>query len=135
MAIASIGVKLGYSITIPATTYTNAEGLLSVPELGGDPEMIDVTTLADTVKHSVPGVQDPGDLQFTFIYDKDEYKKMYDLQGKKVAWEVEFPDGVKFDFQAIPNVKVSGAEVNSAVTFTISMALQTDIVPVFPEEG
>ena len=39
------GIKLGYSTS--GSSYTNLEGLQEVPEIGSDPEKVDVTTLAD----------------------------------------------------------------------------------------
>lgn len=129
----SIGITLGYAKT--GSTYTDMPGLQEVPELGGDPEKIDVTTLADTVKRSVPGVKDLGDLQFKFLYDAGTFKAAKDLEGATIKFQVAFPDGVKFNFDAIPNVKMGGAAVNGALTFSIGMSLQSEITPTFPGVG
>ena len=111
--------------------YTEIPGLQEIPELGGDPEQIDVTCLSDTVKRSIPGVQDLGDLAFTFLYSKANYLALTGASGLKsdvvYSWKVEFSDGLAATFTAIPNVKLSGGSVNAAVNFTINMSLQSAI--------
>mgnify|MGYP000983005968 CR=1 FL=1 len=59
--------KLSYKTT--GSTFTDLLLLQEVPEVGGDPEKVEVTTLADGVKKYIPGVRDLGDLTFTFLYD------------------------------------------------------------------
>lgn len=127
--ISSVGTKI--SVSDDGSTWTEIPDLQSVPELGGDPEKIDTTTLADTVKTSIPGVQDLGDLAFTFLYDKANFLALKSgLDSKKsYKWQVEFNDGLVMSFDAIPNIKLSGADVNSALTYTINMGLQSEIVP------
>lgn len=115
-----------------AGTYTEVLGLQEIPELGGDPEKIDTTTLADTVKTSIPGVQDLGDLAFTFLYSKANYLALTNSStGLKsdvgYSWKVEFSDGLTATFTAIPNIKLGGGGVNTAVNFTINMSLQSAI--------
>jgi hypothetical protein len=131
MALAATGTKLGYKATEGASTFTDIDELLEVPEFGGTPEKIDVTTLKDTVKKSVPGVIDYGDLAFRFIYDKAVYQAISTLTGP-IPWQLTLPDGVKFDFTAIPSARMAGVAVNGALTFAISMDMQSEIVPTFP---
>lgn len=114
-----------------AGSYTEIPGLQEIPELGGDPEQIDVTTLEDTVKRSIPGVQDLGDLAFTFLYDKTNYLALKNGLSTTTtyAWKVTFNDGLEVTFNAIPNIKLSGGGSNAALTFTINMSLQSEITP------
>lgn len=124
----SVGTKI--SVSDDGLTWIEVPDLQEVPELGGDPEKIDTTTLANTVKTSIPGVQDLGDLAFTFLYDKANFLALKaGLDGKtSYKWKVEFNDGLVMSFDAIPNIKLSGASVNSALTYTINMGLQSEIV-------
>lgn len=110
-------------------TYIEIPGLQEIPELGGDPEQIDVTCLADKVKRSIPGVQDLGDLAFVFLYSKENFLALKGgLDDNTVyAWKVEFNDELAATFTAIPNIKLSGGAVNAAVNFTINMSLQSAI--------
>lgn len=125
--VAATSTKVGYKATAEATTYTNIPNLQEVPELGGDPEKIDVTCLADTVKKSIPGVKDLGDLAFKFLYDKTTFTTLSAITEAK-EFQVEFPDGLTATFTAIPNVKMGGAAVNGALAYTVGMSLQSEIL-------
>ena len=48
--------------------------------------------------------------------------------GRQHAVEVKYPDGLKVTFQAFVAVVLSGAEVNSALEFTIQLTPASDIV-------
>lgn len=133
MGLASIGVKMGYKPTTGSgSTYTNLPGLQSTPELGGTPEKIDVTTLADNFRRYINGVKDFGDLDFIFLYDGDQetssYKMLKEIENEDTSYQVELPDGSTFTFTAAVIVKMGAAEVNEALTFTASFALSSDIV-------
>lgn len=130
------GAKLGYKTT--GTTYTDLVGLKEIPELGGDPEKVEVTTLADTAKKYEYGVTDYGDLEFKFNYDNSSadspYRVLRGLAADKTKTEFELTliDGTKFTWSAIPNVKLGGGAVNGLIEFTLKMALQSEIVPTDP---
>ena len=129
----TVGAKISVAELTSGTpgAYIEIPGLQEIPELGGDPEQIDVTVLTDTVKRSIPGVQDLGDLAFTFLYSKANYLALTGdggLKSDKVySWKVEFSDGLAATFTAIPNVKLGGGGVNAAVNFSINMSLQSSI--------
>lgn len=120
------------------STYTELEHLMEVPEMGGDPEKIEVTTLSDEVKKYINGVKDLGDLTFKFLYDNEtetsNYRVLKGLQdANKVAeFKVEYPDGTGHEFGAFVNVKMDAAAVNAAMTFTVGMSLQSDITVTNP---
>lgn len=130
------GATLGYKTS--GTTYTNLVGLKEIPELGGDPEKVDVTTLADTAKQYEYGVTDYGDLEFKFKYDNSSTDSSYRvLRGlatakTKTDFQLALKDGTKFAWSAIPNVKLGGGSVNGAIDFTLKMALQSEIIPTDP---
>jgi hypothetical protein len=119
------------------TSFAILAGLKEVPELGVDPEKVDNTTLADTMKHSELGIGDPGDLAYKFKWENganSSYRTLRAVADTKetVSFEQTFPDGTKFHFDAQCGVKVSGGGVNSAVEFTLTIGLQTDIIVVNP---
>lgn len=129
--ILSKETTLSYSTT--GSSYTVIEHLMEVPELGGDPEKVEVTTLADSVKKYIPGIRDLGDLAFKFLYDNSgensNYRILRGLQEANTVanFKVEYPDGTAHTFSAYVNVKMDAATVNAAMTFTASMSLQSDI--------
>ena len=116
-----------------STSFTEIPDLMEVPELGGDPEKVEVTTLKDGVKKYIPGVKDLGDLAFKFLYDNSgansNYRVLRGVQesGKPAEFKVEYPDGTGHAFTAYVNVKMDAAAVNGSLTFTASMSLQSEI--------
>lgn len=112
--------------------------LMEVPELGGDPEKVEVTTLADSTKKYISGVRDLGDLQFKFLYDNSgpnsNYRILRGLQenNELATFKVEYPDGTAHQFDAYVSVKMDAASVNAALTFTATMFLQSDITVTNP---
>ncbi|OZV10791.1 phage tail protein [Tissierella sp. P1] len=121
------------------TDYEEIGLLMEIPDVGGDPEKIEVTTLKDKNKKYIPGISDLGDLDFVFLYDNStttsNYRILKELQdGNKMAkFKLDYPDGSGHEFEAFVSVKVGGGGVNAAKTFTASMFLQSDIVDINPQ--
>ena len=115
------------------TDYVEIAGLTEIGELGGESERIDVTTLKDRVKKTITGVKDLGDLTFKFLYDNSKATSNYRvLQGleadKKVAnYKITYPDGTAHAFDAEISVRMDSVAVNGVLTFTASLALQSEI--------
>jgi len=129
--------KLSYK-TGAQTEFTQIEGLQEVPEMGGEAEKIDVTTLGDKFKQYIPGIIDLGDLTFKFIYDNStdtsNYRILRGLQDNKTiaTFKLEYPDGSAQQFNAYVNVKIDGGGVNAPMTFTAALSLQSDITITNP---
>lgn len=123
---------LSYATT-QAGPYTELALLMEVPELGGEPDQVEVTTLADGVRKYIPGVKDLGDLAFSFLYDNSGATSNFRvLKGFQDAnevkfYRVEYPDGTTHDFSAYVNVRMDSAAVNAALTFTATFYLQSEI--------
>lgn len=132
------GAKLGYKATTSGATYTDLAGLKEVPELGADPEKVDVTTLADTVKQYEMGIGDYGDLEFVFKYDNTSATSSYRVlrealkDNAKVSFQYTLKDGTAFTFDAQGCVKLGGGGVNAAIDFTLSLALGSEITVTDP---
>lgn len=132
----TLSVKTG-----SGSTFTELEYLMEVPEMGGDPEKVDVTTLKDSVKKYIPGIRDLGDLSFKFLYDNStansNYRTLRGLQesNKAASFKVTYPDGSTHGFDAYVSVKMDSGAVNSALTFTVNMSLQSDITVTNPTVG
>ena len=121
-----------------AETYEILKGLKEVPELGADPEKVDNTCLEDEMKIYELGIGDAGDLAYKFKWengDTTSYRKLRTIADsrKKASFEQTFPDGTKFRFDAQCGVKVGGGGVNSAIDFTLNLALQSKLEIVDPE--
>lgn len=134
--ILSKGIKFSYKST--GSSYVEIANLQSVPALGGTAEKVDVTVLADGNRKYINGVKDFGELAFKFLYDNSEttsnYRVVRGLEeaGKVVDWKVELPDGTTFMFSGECSTAIDEAEVNSAITFTLNITLNSDIDVVNP---
>lgn len=134
MASATIYTYLMQNTT--GTTYTKLVDIKSYPDLGGTPEQIDVTTLSDTIRKNVNGVQELDSFEFTANYDKTDYTTLKALENTTKKYAVWFgvngsgaPDGSlgKFDFEGELSVYAVGAGVNEARDMNISIALSSEI--------
>ena len=115
--------------------YTKVCDITEFPNLGGEPEMIDVTTLSDAMRHFIKGVQNVGEgMAFTALYDSATYNTLQGYTGEQpyAVWfgaDSSGPKGDKgkFSFKGELSVYVNGAGVNAARTMTITIAPTTDI--------
>lgn len=114
MAVISKGITLSYGENI----LTN---LMSIPELGGDTEAIEITTLADAAHMYVDGIKNYGDsLAFQFLYEDAQFTTLNGLAGSQ-DWTVALPDGTTCSFGGTCSVKLDGVGVNAALTYTLSI--------------
>lgn len=133
MAILSKGITLSYKASSSASSFTDLTDLLEIPALGATPEKVDVTTLADGEKHYINGLKDYGDLQFKFNYAQAQFNTLNALSGQ-IQWQVGLPDGTDgaidtvATFTGEPAVALEGVGVGAAMTYTLSIALSSEIV-------
>jgi hypothetical protein len=122
------GIKLGYSLE-GGSTYINLTNLQEIPEIGnGAPEKIEVTTLADNVKTYIAGLGDSGqELGFKFLYEKEQFQTLLAIT-ESCKWQVSMPDGVTAVFDGTPSVKFDGAAPNNALTYTLTVIVESEIV-------
>ena len=123
----SKGIQLGYKSSSSASAYTNLTNLQEIPDLGGSAESIEITTLADSAHMYMNGLLDYGDsLDFTFLYDPTQFAALQALTGS-INWQVGLPDGTDgaigttCTFTGTPSVKLTGAGINAAMTYTLSI--------------
>ena len=114
MAVISKGIKL----YMGETELTN---LQEIPELGGDSEAIEITTLADAAHTYTDGILNYGDsLGFVFLYEKEQFTTLQAASGVQ-EWRVELPDSTTCSFTGTCSVKLAGVGVNAALTYTLSV--------------
>jgi hypothetical protein len=114
MATTSLGITLKHN----DKELTN---LMEIPELGGDAEAIEITTLADPAHMYTDGIKNYGDsVAFKFLYEKEQFTAL----NKSVdsdTWTVTLPDGATCTFGGKGSVKLDGVGVNAALTYTLSV--------------
>lgn len=121
MATTSIGIKLFYG----EKELTN---LQEIPELGGEVEAIEVTTLADKAHMYTDGLLNYGDsLAFIFLYEKEQFTTLNGLKDSQ-NWKVELPDGATCTFSGTCSVKMAGAGIATALTYTLSIKPNSEMV-------
>jgi hypothetical protein len=114
MATISKGIKL-YKGEVELTN------LQEIPELGGDTEAIEITTLADSAHTYTDGIKNYGDsLAFKFLYEAAQFSTLNGTTGSQV-WKVELPDGATCTFNGTCSVKLDGVGVNAALTYTLNI--------------
>ena len=127
--------KANIKALFPASSGSQVQlkQLQAIPSLGGSTNNIDVTCLEDTAHRYIKGLKDYGDsIDFTFLYDNTPSTGNYavlDALDKDTiyAFQIKFKDGESFYFAGKPSVAIDDIGVDSAITFTFSVALQSEI--------
>ena len=121
MAVISKGIALSYG----EKALTN---LQEIPDLGGDVEAIEITTLADAAHTYTDGLKNFGDsLPFKFLYEEAQFTTLNGLTGSQ-QWKVTLPDGATCSFGGTCSVKLDAVGINAALTYTLSIKPNTDMV-------
>ena len=121
MATISKGIKL----FLGEKELTN---LQEIPELGGDTEAIEITTLADAAHMYTDGIKNYGDsLAFKFLYEEAQFSELNGTTGSQ-TWKVQLPDGATCSFGGTCSVKLDGVGVNAALTYTLAVKPNSEMV-------
>ena len=138
MAISSYKVFLMKG-TGSGDSYTKLLDIKDFPDLGGEPEMLETTTLSHKMQTYIDGIQKLDALKFSCNYTKEDYATVKALGGVEGDYAVWFggsesggtltPTGEhgKFSFKGIPSVYVNGAGVNEVIGMTVTIAPTTEI--------
>jgi len=136
MAISTYKVFLMHKVT---ETWSKLIDIKEFPDLGGEPEMLETTTLSDKMQTYISGIQSLDGLSFTSNYDMTQFQTLKALEGAKNSYAVWFggtesagvvtPDGSngKFSFDGELSVYPTGGSVNEVVGMTITIAPSTPI--------
>ena len=128
MAILSKGITLSYKAN-SAGEYTVLTNLQEIPDLGNNaPDKIDITVLSDNAKKSMAGLQDSSqDLAFKFIYEAEQFSALSALDSNvSISWKVALPDNCgTATFTGTPSVKLSGAGVNAALSYVLTVSVDS----------
>jgi len=132
-----------YKIFLMSSTdgsqYEKLIDIKSFPDLGGAPEMLETTTLSDSMQTYIPGIQSLDALEFECNYTKEDFTKLKALEGKEQSYAVWFggtgegetltPTGEhgKFNFKGQLSVYPVGGGVNEVVGMNVNIAPSTPI--------
>ncbi len=119
--------------------YTKLVDIKEFPDLGGEPELLETTTLTDGVQTFIPGIQQLDSMTFQANYTKTDYTTLKGLEGTEKSYAVWFggtvsgttvtPTGTdgKFEFDGQLSVYANGGGVNEVVNMSITIAPSTPI--------
>ena len=108
--------------------YEELIGITKYPQIGGEPEQIEVTTLRDVKKRYINGLEDTQKLEFGANYTKENYSKLNAIvaSGAVETYCLCFGDELgtdgRFEWSGRMALFLSEGESNAArgMTFTIS---------------
>ena len=138
MAISTYKVFLMYKASAQSD-YTKLIDIKEFPDLGGDPEMLDTTTLSDNMFTYIAGIQQLDALTFTTNYTLADFTRLKALEGQDLDLAVWVggtgtpptltPTGSdgKFEFKGQLVAYPNGGGVNEVVNMTVTVAPSSPI--------
>lgn len=118
-------ISKGITLFLAEKELTN---LQEIPDLGGAAEAIEITVLSDAAHMYTDGILNYGDsLAFKFLYEKAQFVELSQLEGSQ-TWKVELPDGATCSFGGTASVKLDGVGVNAALTYTLSIKPDSEMI-------
>lgn len=135
MAISTMKTYLMYK---ESSDYVKLVDIKSFPDLGGEPSMVESTTLSNTSRTYELGVQDQASMVFEANYDKTDYiavKAIEGLEKEFAIWIDAKTDATgkpmasdnKFEWKGKLSVWLVGGGVDDIVGMSIAIAPSTDI--------
>lgn len=128
-------------------SYSKLVDIKEFPDLGGIPEMLDTTTMSDSARTYILGIQETEAMTFTANYSLADYSTIKAMEyqeknfavwlGANVVNEVATPTGTdgKFEFKGYITVTKNGGGVNEVQNMTITIAPTTVIKEVASGSG
>ena len=119
--------------------YAKLVDIKDYPDLMGAPEMLETTSLSDSMQTYIEGIMSQDALEFTINYDLATYETLMALKGVKTEFAVWFggtesngdvtPTGSegKFEFEGYLSARVVGKGVNEVREAIVSIAPSTPI--------
>ena len=125
MAISSYDVQLQWGDS--AENVAKVVDIKDFPDMIGDPNMLETTTLSDSQQTYIAGIKSADMLQFTCNYTKEDFGKVNDQAGKPLHYALVFSDGSKFTWQGQHTCGLPGKGVDEVIEFTINIAPSTPV--------
>lgn len=127
-----------YLMMYNGSGYEQLVCIKSYPDLGGEPEQIQTTTLCEVKNHTyINGLQDTGSFEFTANYTKADYQKLLDAAAAGTQTYAVFfgsgrdtvidSDNGAFYFEGELSCWPTGHGVNEAREITISISVASEV--------
>ena len=125
MAISTLGVTLKMGTS--AAALEKVVDIKDFPDLIGDPNMLETTTLSDAAVTNIPGIRSSDMLTFTCNYTKDDFTAVNEQANTPLHYALEFSDGSKFAWEGQHTCGLPGKGVDEVIEFTINIAASTPV--------
>ena len=125
MAISTLGVTLKMGESEGA--LEKVVDIKDFPDLIGEPNMLETTTLSDEAVTNIPGIRSSDMLTFTCNYTKADFTAVNEKANTALYYALEFSDGSKFTWQGQHTCGVPGKGVDEVIEFTINIAASTAV--------
>ena len=140
--VATMGTKLEFSVG-STDSWTRLYGLASTPDIGGQPNMIDTTTLDNTVAEtSTVGLQPASEISYEFNVQalNDESANLRKIKSladakTKAKWRLTKASGITIEYEAVPSISYSADEQGGIEKFVMYHDLKSDMTISLPEIG
>lgn len=125
MAINTYGVELHWGES--AEAVEKVIDIKDFPDMIGEPEMLETTTLSDAQVTNIPGIKSSEMLTFTYNFTKEDFSKVEADAGKALHYALVFSDGSKFTWQGQHTSGLPGKGVNEVIEATVNIAASTEV--------
>lgn len=131
----TIGVTLKYGAS--AETLNNeVTGVMEIPELGGDVDKIEVTTLKSEAHEYINGLRNNGDtMTFKCLYIESEFSALNNIKAEQ-HWMIDFSQTgakLKATWTGTPSVKMGGVTVGGYLSYSLNIAPSSKVNLVVTE--
>lgn len=117
-----------YLLIKNSETWKKLVDIKDYPDLGGEPETLETTTLSDHATTSIMGLQSQDALSFTCNYTVADFKAIKDIEGETNTFAVAFgknsttygTNGVT-QFTGQASVYKNGGDTNAVREMTVSI--------------
>lgn len=133
MPISSYNAKLMHGKTTgDTTTWEQLIPVKTTPQIGGEREQLETTTLDDDMQTFIDGIQASEKMNFDTNYDSEKYDELKLLEGKEEDYAVWFGnqgDGSagKYKWKGQLSVYINETEINGVVGMTVGITPTTVI--------
>ena len=133
--------SLSFLMYKASTTYTKLVDIKSYPNIMGEREALETTTLSNTARTYIPGIvqSSDGNLAFPANYDEDDFATVAALEGTEQDLAIWFggtvsgstvtPTGSegKFEFKGFVSAGIVGKGVNEVREMEVRVTPTTEI--------
>ena len=125
MAISSFGIVLKWGTS--AEAVAKVVDIKDFPDLIGDANLLETTTLSDSQQTNIPGIKTADTLSFTANYTSADFSAVKADENKNLFYELSFSDGSSFTWKGQHTCGLPGKGVDEVVEFTINIAASSSV--------